>query len=106
MAQAVPVVALAEMGTKDVLRAGYGALIAAHEVEDFAASALSLLRQPDAAVQLGKRGEEYARGWSAGALAEKMLDFYRRTIERHVEVPTNALHHGVNDCLSVGKDCT
>lgn len=105
MAQAVPVVALAEMGTKDVLQPGLGAIIAANDVEDFAANALSLLLQPDAAEQLGKKGREYAQGWSAGALAEKMLDFYQRTLERHVEVPTQARHYGVDDCLSAGKDC-
>ena len=56
MAQATPVVALAEMGTRDVLQRRAGALIAAHEVEDFAAKTMSLLQRADAARQLGIRG--------------------------------------------------
>lgn len=88
MAQAIPVVALAELGTRDVLVEGAGALIASHEVEGFAAKTMSLLQRPDAASQLGERGREYAAGWSAGALAERMLDFYRGTIDRQMDVST------------------
>ena len=104
MAQATPVVALAELGTRDVLQEGLGTLIAAHEVEDFAAKTMSLLQGADFARQLGDRGYEYASGWSAGALAEKMLDFYQRTIEQHNEVPTRAEHDVENACLSTSKD--
>ncbi|MDP2785287.1 MAG: glycosyltransferase [Sulfurimicrobium sp.] len=104
MAQGVPVLALAEMGTRDVLREGQGALIASHEVEDFAAKALSLLRAPHAAMNLGKLGREYAGGWTAGALAEKKLDFYQRTIDRHLEVPTRAQSFTPTACLSTSDD--
>jgi 1,2-diacylglycerol 3-alpha-glucosyltransferase len=90
MAQAVPVVAIAEMGAHDVLREGLGALIAAHEVEDFAAKVLSLLNDPESARQLGERGREYAHGWSAVAMAGRMLDFYQETMTRQLEVPTRA----------------
>lgn len=98
MAQAVPVVALAEMGTRDVLREGHGALIAAHEVEDFSAKLLPLLRNPHAAAQFGLLGKIYAADWSAGALTERMLDFYQRVIERHIEVPTQAGSYGLDVC--------
>lgn len=104
MAQGVPVLALAEMGTCDVLCEGRGAMIAAHELEDFAAKALLLLRRPEEAMHLGKLGKEYAAEWSAGALAEKMLDFYQRTIERHQEVPTRAQICTPSACLSAGED--
>ncbi|MBU0592871.1 MAG: glycosyltransferase [Gammaproteobacteria bacterium] len=104
MAQATPVVALAELGTRDVLQEGQGTLIAAHEVEDFAAKTMSLLQRTDFARQLGERGYEYACGWSAGALAEKMLDFYQGAIEQHIEVPTQAESYAENACLSTSKD--
>lgn len=100
MAQGLPVLALAEMGTRDVLREGQGAVIARHEVEDFAARALTLLRAPHAAMNLGKIGREYAGSWSAGALAEKMLNFYQRTIERHLEVPTRSRLCASSACLN------
>ncbi|MFA5241725.1 MAG: glycosyltransferase [Sulfuricella sp.] len=108
MAQATPVVALAELGTRDVLQEGQGALIAAHEIEDFAAKTMSLLQRDDAARQLGERGREYASGWSAGALAEKMLDFYQRTAERYLEVSTRSQlcesNVESNVCLNTGED--
>ncbi|MDD5404688.1 MAG: glycosyltransferase [Sulfuricella sp.] len=104
MAQSVPVLALAEMGTRDVLCEGRGAMIAAHEVDDFAAKARWLLRQPEEAMHLGKLGKKYAGEWSAGALAEKMLDFYQRTIERHLEVPTRAQACLPTTCLNAGDD--
>lgn len=100
MAQGIPVVALAELGTRDVLMEGKGALIAKHEVEDFAAKTMSLLQRSDAAGLLGARGLEYAHSWSAGALAERMLDFYRDTIERQLEVSTRSQLCA----LSAGKD--
>ncbi|MDP2962901.1 MAG: glycosyltransferase [Sulfurimicrobium sp.] len=99
MAQATPVVALAELGTRDVLQEGQGTLIAAHEIEDFAAKTMSLLQSADKARQLGERGHEYACGWSAGALAEKMLDFYQRTMDRHYEVPTRSQVYAPSACL-------
>ncbi|MDO9189723.1 MAG: glycosyltransferase, partial [Sulfurimicrobium sp.] len=99
MAQATPVVALAELGTRDVLQEGQGTLIAAHEIEDFAAKTMSLLQSADKARQLGERGYEYACGWSAGALAEKMLDFYQRTMDRHYEVPTRSQAYAPSACL-------
>ncbi|MDO8891225.1 MAG: glycosyltransferase [Sulfurimicrobium sp.] len=99
MAQATPVVALAELGTRDVLQEGQGTLIAAHEIEDFAAKTMSLLQSADKARQLGERGYEYACGWSAGALAERMLDFYQRTMDRRYEVPTRSQAYAPSACL-------
>lgn len=104
MAQAVPVVALAEMGTRDVLRQGQGAAIPRHEVEDFAAAVSRLLERPEEARQLGALGRSYAQEWSAGALADRMLDFYLHTIERHIEVPTRAQGYGMNVCVRMGEE--
>jgi glycosyltransferase involved in cell wall biosynthesis len=83
MAQQVPVVSLAEMGAKDVLKHGQGVLVAEDDVEDFAAKVERLLSDKPTATLLGALGGEYAAEWSSKSLAEKMLDFYRRTIEQH-----------------------
>ncbi|MBZ0104854.1 MAG: glycosyltransferase [Sulfuricella denitrificans] len=96
MAQATPVVALAELGTRDVLQEGQGALIAAHEIEHFSARTLSLLQRVESARQLGALGREYASHWSGRALAERMLDFYQRTLERQFEVSTRSQLCAVN----------
>lgn len=86
MAQGVPLVALAEMGAKDVLKPGQGVLIADNDVADFSAKVVRLLRDKAMAAQLGELGRDYAGTWSATALAEKMTEFYRGVIERHCEV--------------------
>lgn len=81
MAQGVPVVAIAEMGTRDVLREGCGVRIAEERVEDFSAKVIVLLKDERTRIQLGEAGCEYAHGWSASRLAERMLGFYKSVIE-------------------------
>jgi 1,2-diacylglycerol 3-alpha-glucosyltransferase len=83
MAQGVPLVALAKMGTRDVLRHGEGAWIAEDSVEDFAGRTAHLLADRTAASRLGAAGREYAARWAAGALAERMLGFYQAVCEGH-----------------------
>ncbi len=78
MAQGVPVVSIAEMGTRDVLREGQGVWIAREEVEDFSNKVMRLLADRQARKTLGEIGRDYAQFWSAGSMAEKMLQFYQR----------------------------
>lgn len=77
MAAGVPVVAHALMGSKDVLQAGAGALIAEPTVEDFAAKVMELLQDPARRAELAAAGQEQARQWSASVMVERMLDCYR-----------------------------
>lgn len=83
MAQGVPVVAIAEMGTRDVLRDGHGVWVARHEVEDFAGKVVLLLADRQAREVLSETGRAYARQWSAGCMAERMLEFYAGVLARH-----------------------
>jgi glycosyltransferase involved in cell wall biosynthesis len=80
MAQGVPVVAIAEMGTKSILREGRGALIAPQDEDAFAVRVRQLLANPAQHRLLGQAAILYAREWSAASMAERMVDFYRRTI--------------------------
>lgn len=82
MAQGVPVVALAEMGTRDVLRDGHGVWVAREEVENFSAKVARLLADRQARAELGEKGRIYAQQWSAGSMAERMLDFYAGILAR------------------------
>lgn len=88
MAQGVPVVALAAMGTRDVLKPGQGALIAADDVEDFSVKAASLLNAREAGQRLGDMGRTYAAEWSSAVSAERMAGFYQRVVEQHAEAPS------------------
>lgn len=81
MAQGVPVVSIAEMGTRDVLREGAGVKIAEEDVEDFSGKVIALLKDAAVRARLGEAGREYAHGWSAGKQAGRMSDFYRSVID-------------------------
>jgi len=83
MAQGVPVVSIAEMGTRDVLCEGRGVWIAEEELEDFSGKVIRMLKDDHARIQLGEAGRIYAHEWSAEKLAERMLAFYESVIESH-----------------------
>jgi len=78
LALGVPVVSTAYMGVKDVLRDGAGALIASDDLEDFAAKTLRVLTDGALNRRLRAEAPTYARRWTAPALAEHLLDYYRR----------------------------
>ncbi len=80
MAQGVPVVSTAVRGTKDILDAGRGALVADEQVEDFAAKVVAVLGDASLRTELGGQARAYAREWSEDAFAERMLGFYRDVI--------------------------
>jgi 1,2-diacylglycerol 3-alpha-glucosyltransferase len=76
MAQGVPVVSTAEMGTRDVLREGFGVWIANEDLPDFSEKIVKMLRDKEARKVLGEAGLNYAHTWSASMQAERMLAFY------------------------------
>ncbi|MBT9538719.1 glycosyltransferase [Thiobacillus sp.] len=76
MALGVPVVGLAEMGTKDVLQEGEGCRIAPDDVEGFARVLTPLLADRTAAQQLGEAGKHYAAGWSETKMETSILQLY------------------------------
>jgi glycosyltransferase involved in cell wall biosynthesis len=77
----VPVVALAEMGTKDVLREGEGCRIAPDDPAAFAAKVAGLLDDPAAAQALGERGRAYAAHWTAEVMAGRMVQLYQSLMQ-------------------------
>ncbi len=80
MAQGVPVVSTAELGTRDVLRDGEGVWIAKEELVDFSEKIIKMLRNSDVRKNLGEAGREYAHGWSARKQADRMVEFYQTTL--------------------------
>lgn len=76
MALGVPVVGLAEMGTRDVLKEGEGCRIAPDDVAAFAGVLAPLLADRPAARTLGMAGKRYAALWSEQKMAEAVLGLY------------------------------
>ncbi len=77
MAQATPVVAIAELGTASILVEGEGAMIAPDDELQFAQKVQALLKNAVHREHLGVRAKHYAESkWSAQTQAERMLAFY------------------------------
>jgi hypothetical protein len=78
MAQGIPVLALAAMGTVDILAPGRGSVAAPDEPTAFAATASSLLAAPATRAALGDAAREYAESWSSRRMAERLVALYER----------------------------
>jgi glycosyltransferase involved in cell wall biosynthesis len=76
MALGTPVVSTAVMGTRDILAAGKGCLVAELDVADFTRKLTRLLDDSELQTKLGQDGKQYVHEWSADAMAERMAGFY------------------------------
>ncbi len=85
MAQGIPVVSTAELGTRDVLRDGLGVWIAKENLADFPEKVVKMLKDAEVRQSLGESGREYALDWSASKQAERMSAFYQSTLGRSAE---------------------
>lgn len=83
MAQGVPVVSSAELGTRDVLQEGQGVWIAQEELTYFSAKVVRMRGNAHLRKDLGVLGCAYAHEWSASRQAQQLLRFYRSVLDRH-----------------------
>ena len=75
MAQGVPVVSTAELGTRSILP-GSGALIVPEEREAFAAAVVRVLGDAQLRADMALRGRAHARAWSSAAMARRLAEIY------------------------------
>lgn len=83
MACGLPVVALAEMGTVDILGAGRGAIVPEDNPYAFALAVADVLRDPVMRHIMSADARAYAAEWSDTALAGRMAELYRDLIRAH-----------------------
>ena len=76
MAAGVPVIALAEMGTVDILAPGRGAIAAPAESRAFGELLGDFLSRPSAWRHLRAEAPGYAAEWSDGAMAARLAGLY------------------------------
>lgn len=81
MALGVPVVALAEQGTVDLMSRGRGAVTAPDDPAAFAATVVATLRDRERLETLSREGREEAARWSADAQAAKLVALYSELTE-------------------------
>jgi glycosyltransferase involved in cell wall biosynthesis len=77
-------VALAEMGTVDILGSCRGALVPEDNPVLFAQSLTRILHDPDLRRRLGEEGRAYAAEWSEDTLAGRLADLYRKIVATHL----------------------
>lgn len=78
MAAGLPVVALSEMGTTDILAPGRGAFSPPDDPKAFGETVAHLLNRPSAWQHLREDAPVYAREWSDTAMAGRLAACYRR----------------------------
>ncbi len=76
MAQGVPVVSTAELGTRSILVPGSGALVVPEQQREFAAAVVRVLSDAGVREELAARGRAYARNWSSAAMARRLAELY------------------------------
>ena len=90
MAAGVPVIALAEMGTVDILSPGRGSFSPPADPHAFGEALGHFLSRPTAWRHLADEAPIYAREWSDGAMAQRLADLYRN-LRSPQFVPENPL---------------
>ncbi len=77
MAAGLPVIALAEMGTTDILAPGRGAISPPAEVKAFGDALADFINRPSAWRHLFDEAPRYAEEWSDVAMASRLVVLYR-----------------------------
>ncbi len=76
MALGVPVVAIAEMGTIDILEPRRGGLVAQPDEADFARAVATVLDSPALRDHLSTEGRQFAAQWDAASQAQQLAALY------------------------------
>ena len=76
MAMGLPVVALAAMGTRDILAPGRGGIAAPDEVEGFAEALAGLIEDGDRRARLAAEARDYAREWADDCMGARLAGLY------------------------------
>jgi glycosyltransferase involved in cell wall biosynthesis len=80
MAQGVPVVSTAVLGTRSILKDGCGGVVAPENRHDFAAAVVRVLESPGLRAELAAAGRVYARTWSSAAMAARLRQVYESLV--------------------------
>lgn len=77
MAAGLPVVAIGEMGTIDVMQGDNGGFMVAEDVEIFSQRVFQLLSDPALHKKKSQEGLQWSRRWSMGALTDRLEHAYK-----------------------------
>ena len=80
MLAGLPVVALGEMGTVDVMQGDHGGYMVDDDVDAFSQKVLSLLQNPALRKQKALEAKEWGAQWKISALTPRLLHCYERVL--------------------------
>lgn len=81
MLTGLPVVAIGEMGTVDVMQGDNGGFMVKKDVNDFSEKVIALLSDRKLYEQKKKEAKEWAKKWSISSLTPKLLEYYQKAID-------------------------
>jgi glycosyltransferase involved in cell wall biosynthesis len=83
MAQKLPALALAEMGTHDILDGCPGAVIGRDHPAEFGIQLAELLASPQQCAALGVAARQWAERWKSDEQARRLVELYASQRGRH-----------------------
>lgn len=93
MAAQIPVVTISFLGTRDILDAGRGALVARDELADFTAKVRQLLEDRGLRERLARDGRAYVEeAWSDASSTVRLIAFYQQAIAGRRNAHTARTH--------------
>jgi glycosyltransferase involved in cell wall biosynthesis len=88
MAAGLPVIALAEMGTRDILNPGRGAISPPNDAQAFGAALADYLNRPSNWAAMRSEALRYANEWSDVAMAGRLAALYQQLAETNISTNT------------------
>jgi 1,2-diacylglycerol 3-alpha-glucosyltransferase len=70
-------VSTAELGASSILTPASGALVAAEDLDEFAAAVLRVLRDESLRQQMAAQSRRHAQNWSSISMARRLAALYR-----------------------------
>lgn len=81
MMTGLPVVAIGEMGTKDVMNGDNGGFMVNNDVKEFSSKVELLLKDEDLYNKKSAEAKEWSKQWDLSLLTDKLVEFYNKGIE-------------------------
>ena len=81
MRAGLPVVAIGEMGTLDVMQGDNGGFMVKNDTEEFATKVITLLSDETLRLQKGKEARKWSAKWSMDYLTPKLENYYKKAIQ-------------------------
>lgn len=86
MRTGLPVVAIGEMGTLDVMQGDNGGFMVKNDVDEFSARVIDLLSDKDLHLQKSKEATEWSAKWSMDYLTPKLENAYKKAVKTQKEI--------------------